>query len=181
MCDYEGKYPEQGEVIYYGDFIELRHVQTERFISVDDARYENEGGSGQVRVVGSDTPTRWVVLPIGDSEERIGNEVGYDDQVVLQDTQSGERLHCSPDITSPVTGQREVSVYGGHDDNDNWTVKQADDGNEDGFWRAGENFFLIHCESNYYLHTHNFPVEEDSNLNEATCYHEGDENSVFRI
>ncbi|KAI9303589.1 MIR motif-containing protein [Cunninghamella echinulata] len=175
--EYRGKNPGEGEKICYGDYVELKHIETDKYINTDGQSYE--GGSGQLRVFASDSAATWRILPIGESEEQFGYEVGYDDPVTLQLVDSSEKLHSSPGFPSPITGQQEVSTYSGNDSNDNWIIKPADDENEDGFWRGGERVFLIHANSDSYLHSH--PLQLDDDNLEVTTYNEGDENSVWVV
>ncbi|CAO3640673.1 unnamed protein product [Cunninghamella echinulata] len=174
---YEGKFPEEGEKIRYGDFVRLYHESSSRFLTSDDENYQ--GGSGQKRVFTSDRDTTWKLVPLPGSGEEEGYEIGYDDEVVLENTENGEKLHSSPGITSPVTGEQEVSVFSGGDSNDNWTIKQADDDNQDGFWRVGENFFLVHSASGNYLHSHDIQLGDDAF--EVIASKEHDNNSVWSV
>ena len=85
----------------------------------------------------------WLVLPVHGQEDQMGNEVGFDDQFLLQHTATGLFLHSHPDIASPVTGQQEVTCYGGGDENDIWQLQAFPDmeySPEDYvsiFWRKG--------------------------------------------
>ncbi|ORZ19020.1 MIR motif-containing protein [Absidia repens] len=174
---YEGRYPEDGEKIKYGDFVRLYHEFSGRFISTDGSTYE--GGSGQRRVFSSDKDTDWILTPVSGSSEEEGNEVAYDDQVTFVNKHTGENLHSSPGVESPITSKQEVSAFSGDDDNDKWVVIQADDDIQDGFWRVGENIYLVHAASDTYLQSHD--AEFDDGSYEVFTSDEHDTNSIWSV
>ncbi|CAO3649632.1 unnamed protein product [Cunninghamella blakesleeana] len=173
---YEGSRPQEGGKINYGDLVKLKHVHTGRYIDTDGQNYQS--GSGQKRVIASDDGATWRLLPIRGSGEELGYEVGYDDEVIFENVTTGEKLHSSPGVSSPISGQQEVSAGGG-DDNDNWTIVAADDENEDGFWRGGENILIIHSASRAHLHSHDIQLNEDAY--EVVGNQQKDENSVWIV
>ncbi|KAI9306521.1 MIR motif-containing protein, partial [Cunninghamella echinulata] len=161
---YEGKFPEEGDKIRYGDLVRLYHESSSRFLGTDNQNYQ--GGSGQTRIFTSDVDTVWRLAPLPGTDEEDGYE-------------TNEKLHSSPGVTSPVTGEQEVSAFSGGDSNDNWTIKAADDDNKDGFWRVGENIFLVHSASGHYLHSHD--IQLDNDVFEVIARAEHDSNSVWSV
>ncbi|CAO3596430.1 unnamed protein product [Absidia cylindrospora] len=175
---YEGGFPQEDGIIRYGDYVQLRHLQTGRFINTNEGQYE--GGSGQQHVYASEsTETTWVVLPACGSDEKRGYEVGWDDEVLFKPYDFPDhRLHSSPGVESPSSAQQEVSCFAECDENDNWKVARASDDSCDDFWRVGEQFYLVHVNSGSSLHTHEI---EYLGENEVTSFGEMDENSIFVV
>ncbi|KAI8342351.1 hypothetical protein BC941DRAFT_412523 [Chlamydoabsidia padenii] len=176
---YEGSFPREDGIIRYGDHVQLRHVPTGRYVSTDDETYD--GGSGQQRVFASESNiSTWQVLHISGSNEQLGYEVGWDDELLLRPLNFPDyRLHSSPGVESLCTAQQEVSCFAEKDMNDVWTVARASEDTQDNFWRVGEGFYLFHRNSGVSLHSHEFPYDDGEN--EVTGFPELDENSIFVI
>lgn len=120
-------------VWFNSDHISLKHIITGRFLASNGETYNS--GSFQQKVFTADyvnEESTWIVLPPVVTEEEPGYEVGWDDPVRLKHVPTRANLH-SHEISSPVSGQQEVSCFGNDentDDNDVWKVQQFDEDDE---------------------------------------------------
>ncbi|KAI8098879.1 MIR motif-containing protein [Halteromyces radiatus] len=176
---FQGGFPQEDGIIRYGNYVQLKHCQTGRFISTDGEGYE--GGSYQQRVFASESlSTTWVVIPPQGSDEKLGYEVGWDDELLLKPLDyPSHKLHSSPGVESPCSGQQEVSCFAESDENDVWRVVRGGDDCADDFWRVGECFYLVHVNSGATLHSHQIDFFDEQH--EVTAFGEYDENSLFVV
>ncbi|KAI9252149.1 MIR motif-containing protein [Sporodiniella umbellata] len=191
--DYTG-FPPEGNIVHIGNTISLKHNMTGRFLASEEG-VSYEEGSFQQKVFAREwipsPPTQFIVIPRVGEERDMGEDVNFGEVIRLKHVGTRSNLHTHPDITSPVTGQQEVSCYGDDsltDENDEWVVEQwpfGDEENEefdpeDKTWYVGRSFYLKHVATGVTLHSHEEPISEDSN--EVCGYGSGpDENDRWRV
>ncbi|KAF7732880.1 hypothetical protein EC973_000156 [Apophysomyces ossiformis] len=162
---------------------------TGRYLTSSYEHYE--GGSGQQQVFAGGwqaiPEATWIVIPPFHVTEEPGVPIRYGDTIRLKHVVTRRNLHSHPDWESPVTGQQEVTAFGGDfesDNNDYWRVEpwieeekeEEEEYNE--FWHVGQSFMLRHVETGVTLHEESLTEES----NEVTGFQEGpDENDRWRV
>jgi hypothetical protein len=135
-------------------------------------------GSKQQEVTGydkRDDNDKWTINHF--NRGLVGTGFRDSDVVTLVHKITNKTLH-SHDITSPVTGQQEVSAFGGRDTNDNWRLEITAG---DGYLRVGQHFKLIHINTGKSLHSHPNMLTNGSKQQEVTAYSDRDDNDYWKL
>ncbi|KAJ8477330.1 hypothetical protein OPV22_021057 [Ensete ventricosum] len=141
--------------ITYGSVIKLMHERTKYRLHSHDVPYGS--GSGQQSVTGSpdvdDSNSYWIVRPQPDSSARQGDIIETGAIIRLQHMKTRRWLH-SHLHASPLSGNLEVSCFGGDngsDTGDFWRLEIEGGGKT---WRKDERVRLLHVDTGGYLHSH---------------------------
>ncbi|XP_065009836.1 stromal cell-derived factor 2-like protein [Musa acuminata AAA Group] len=141
--------------ITYGSVIKLMHEKTKYRLHSHDVPYGS--GSGQQSVTGSpdvdDSNSYWIVRPQPDSSARQGDIIETGAIIRLQHMKTRRWLH-SHLHASPLSGNLEVSCYGGDDRSDTgdfWRLEIEGSGKT---WRKDQRVRLQHVDTGGYLHSH---------------------------
>ena len=151
--------PAAGPVpIRQGMVVKMRHQATGCALHSHRIPYSHPGTSGQQQVTcfaGGDDNDLWMLKgPHGqNTPQTYGQQIKHGDVVRLEHVATGRNLHSHGGISSPLTGQQEVTAFGinGNGDfNDNWCVEV--DGA--GPWTTDRAVRLIHVATGVALHSH---------------------------
>ncbi|WOK94037.1 hypothetical protein Cni_G02739 [Canna indica] len=141
--------------ITYGSVLKLMHERTKHRLHSHDLPYGS--GSGQQSVTGSpdvyDSNSYWIVRPQPDSSARQGDTIENGAIIRLQHMTTRSWLH-SHLYASPLSGNLEVSCYGGDDQSDTgdfWHLEIESSGKT---WRKEQRVRLRHVDTGGYLHSH---------------------------
>jgi dolichyl-phosphate-mannose--protein O-mannosyl transferase len=171
--------------IRIGDTIRLLHQLTGCALHAHNTEYSHPGSSKQHQVTasgGQDSNDYWVVRAqqgMGD-ETRRGRRVRNGDIIRLTHQNTRRNLHSHAGVSSPVSGQQEVTAFGGDgvgDTNDNWRFDIPGGGT----WTEDVPVRLIHVLSGAALHSHR-GIEHPlytSGQQEVTGFTQRDENDLW--
>ncbi|GFP92956.1 stromal cell-derived factor 2-like protein [Phtheirospermum japonicum] len=142
-------------VITYGSVIKLMHEKTKFRLHSHDVPYGS--GSGQQSVTGfpnvDDSNSYWIVRATLDSTAKQGDAIKSGTMIRLQHMRTRKWLH-SHLHASPISGNLEVSCFGGDaesDTGDYWRVDIEGNGKT---WRQDQRVRLNHVDTGGYLHSH---------------------------
>ncbi|XP_072971001.1 stromal cell-derived factor 2-like protein [Typha angustifolia] len=145
----------EGVEITYGSVIKLMHEKTKFRLHSHDVPYGS--GSGQQSVTGfsnvDDSNSYWIVRPEPDSSVKQGDTIPHGTIIRLQHMRTRKWLH-SHLHASPITGNLEVSCFGGDgisDTGDFWRLEIEGSGKT---WRQDQRIRLLHVDTAGYLHSH---------------------------
>ena len=141
--------------ISYGSVIKLMHERTKFRLHSHDVPYGS--GSGQQSVTSfpnvDDANSYWIVRPQPDTSAKQGHAITPGTIVRLQHMRTRKWLH-SHLHASPITGNLEVSCFGGEgesDTGDYWMLEIEGGGKT---WRQNQRIRLRHVDTGGYLHSH---------------------------
>uniref|UniRef100_A0ACD5ZY75 Uncharacterized protein n=1 Tax=Avena sativa TaxID=4498 RepID=A0ACD5ZY75_AVESA len=141
--------------ISYGSAIKLMHERTKFRLHSHDVPYGS--GSGQQLVTSfpnvDDANSYWIVRPQPDTSAKQGHPITHGTIVRLQHMKTRKWLH-SHLHASPITGNLEVSCFGGEgesDTGDHWMLEIEGSGKT---WRQNQRIRLRHIDTGGYLHSH---------------------------
>jgi len=141
--------------ISYGSAIKLMHERTKFRLHSHDVPYGS--GSGQQSVTSfpnvDDANSYWIVRPRPDTSAKQGHPITHGTIVRLQHMKTRKWLH-SHLHASPITGNLEVSCFGGEgesDTGDHWMLEIEGSGKT---WRQNQRIRLRHIDTGGYLHSH---------------------------
>ncbi|EFJ17205.1 hypothetical protein SELMODRAFT_444987 [Selaginella moellendorffii] len=140
--------------VTYGSVIKLQHDRTKYRLHSHDVPYGS--GSGQQSITcysGHDSNSYWIVRPKGRSSFRQGDVIADGAVIRLQHMRTRKWLH-SHLLQSPISGNLEVSGFGGDDNSDtgdNWKLEIDGKAN---VWLRDQKVRLLHLDTNGYLHSH---------------------------
>ncbi|KAL6646537.1 hypothetical protein ACP70R_018145 [Stipagrostis hirtigluma subsp. patula] len=147
--------PESVVEITYGSVIKLMHERTKFRLHSHDVPYGS--GSGQQSVTSfpnvDDANSYWIVRPQPDSSAKQGDPIAHGTIVRLQHMRTRKWLH-SHLHASPITGNLEVSCFGGDSESDTgdyWRLEIEGSGKT---WRQDQRIRLRHVDTGGYLHSH---------------------------
>ncbi|XP_047314665.1 stromal cell-derived factor 2-like protein [Impatiens glandulifera] len=145
----------EGVQITYGSVIKLMHEKTKFRLHSHDVPYGS--GSGQQSVTGfstvEDSNSYWIVRNAADKSAKQGDSIKSGSSIRLQHMKTRKWLH-SHLHASPISGNLEVSCYGGENESDTgdyWKVEIEGNGKT---WRQGQRVRLHHVDTGGYLHSH---------------------------
>lgn len=134
--------------------MKLEHRATKHRLHSEDVTYGT--GSGQNSVTGTPEATSgesyWIVRGAEGVDCEQGTPLENGSIIRLQHSTSKRWLH-SHLFRSPLSGQQEVSSFGGvgeSDTGDNWRVELSSKGP----WKQGQDVQLQHVDTNAYLMSH---------------------------
>ncbi|KAF8701428.1 hypothetical protein HU200_033593 [Digitaria exilis] len=141
--------------ITYGSVIKLIHERTKFRLHSHDVPYGS--GSGQQSVTSfpnvDDANSYWIVRPQPDSSAKQGDPITHGNIIRLQHMRTRKWLH-SHLHASPITGNLEVSCFGGENESDTgdyWRLEIEGSGKT---WRQDQRIRLRHVDTGGYLHSH---------------------------
>ncbi|RLN04646.1 stromal cell-derived factor 2-like protein [Panicum miliaceum] len=141
--------------ITYGSVIKLMHERTNFRLHSHDVPYGS--GSGQQSVTSfpnvDDANSYWIVRPQPDSSAKQGDPITHGTIIRLQHMRTRKWLH-SHLHASPITGNLEVSCFGGENESDTgdyWRLEIEGSGKS---WRQDQRIRLRHVDTGGYLHSH---------------------------
>jgi len=164
--------------IAFGSMVAFKHVATNCHLHSHPIKYTHPGSSGQQQITafgGFDQNDKWVIQPAPGTQSFGFVQNGS--VVTLKHVATGVNLH-SHVAKSPVTGQQEVTGFGGNDQNDFWRVEVSTNSVS-----PGTELRLVHVATNFALHSHNAPFEvAPGNIQqEVTCFEGRDQNDLWVI
>ncbi|KAJ7542829.1 hypothetical protein O6H91_09G014100 [Diphasiastrum complanatum] len=145
----------EGREVTFGSVIKLQHDRTKFRLHSHEVPYGS--GSGQQSVTGfpgvEDANSYWIVRPPSGASVNQGDEILSGTIFRLQHMRTHRWLH-SHLHQSPISGNYEVSAFGGNDQSDtgdNWRLEIEGKGN---VWMRDQKVRLIHLDTGTYLHSH---------------------------
>ncbi|WVZ92740.1 hypothetical protein U9M48_038784 [Paspalum notatum var. saurae] len=142
--------------VTYGSVIKLMHEKTKHRLHSHDVPYGS--GSGQQSVTGfpegDDSNSYWIIRPTPDSSSKQGDAIETGSIIKLQHMRTRRWLH-SHLHASPLSGNLEVSCFGGDelsDTGDYWRLEIEGSGK---VWKRDQKVRLKHVDTEGYLHSHN--------------------------
>ncbi|CAL5001890.1 unnamed protein product [Urochloa decumbens] len=146
----------EGGEVTYGSVIKLMHEKTKHRLHSHDVPYGS--GSGQQSVTGfpegDDSNSYWIIRPTPDSSSKQGDAIETGSIIKLQHMKTRRWLH-SHLHASPLSGNLEVSCFGGDelsDTGDYWRLEIEGSGK---VWKRDQKIRLRHIDTGGYLHSHN--------------------------
>lgn len=159
-----------GVQVTYGSVIKLMHEKTKFRLHSHDVPYGS--GSGQQSVTGfpnvDDANSYWVVHPVAETSVKQGDTIQSGTVIRLQHMKTRKWLH-SHLHASPISGNLEVSCYGGEtqsDTGDNWKLEIEGKAN---IWRQDQKFRLQHVDTGAYLHSHDKKYQRIAGGQQEVC------------
>nr|CAD1840172.1 unnamed protein product [Ananas comosus var. bracteatus] len=147
---------DEGVEITFGSVIKLMHERTKFRLHSHEVPYGS--GSGQQSVTGfpnvDDSNSYWIVRPQPDSSAKQGDPIPNGAIIRLQHMRTRKWLH-SHLHPSPITGNLEVSCFGGDSQSDTGDFWQLEIVGARKIWRQDQRIRLRHIDTGGYLHTHN--------------------------
>ncbi|KAK3121449.1 hypothetical protein QOZ80_8BG0653560 [Eleusine coracana subsp. coracana] len=147
--------PESVVEITYGSVIKLMHEKTKFRLHSHDVPYGS--GSGQQSVTGfpnvDDANSYWIVRPQPDSLGKQGDPITNGAIVRLQHMRTRKWLH-SHLHASPITGNLEVSCFGGDNESDTGDYWRLEMEGSSKTWQQDQRIRLRHVNTGGYLHSH---------------------------
>ncbi|GMH07058.1 hypothetical protein Nepgr_008898 [Nepenthes gracilis] len=150
--------PASSEVveITYGTVLKLMHEKTKFRLHSHEVPYGS--GSGQQSVTGfpdvEDSNSYWIIRPQPGTSAKQGDPIKSGTIIKLQHMRTRRWLH-SHWFSSPISGNQEVSCFGGDSESDTgdlWRLLIEGSGN---IWRKDQRIRLQHADTGVYLHSHN--------------------------
>ncbi|TVU05708.1 hypothetical protein EJB05_48887, partial [Eragrostis curvula] len=145
-----------GSEVTFGSVVKLMHEKTKHRLHSHDVPYGS--GSGQQSVTGfpegDDGNSYWIVRPTPDSSAKQGDAIETGSIIKLQHMRTRRWLH-SHLHASPLSGNLEVSCFGGDgqsDTGDYWRLEIEGTGK---VWKRDQKIRLKHVDTGGYLHSHN--------------------------
>ncbi|KAH9612016.1 hypothetical protein KSS87_021511 [Heliosperma pusillum] len=160
----------EGVEVTYGSVIKLMHERSKFRLHSHDVPYGS--GSGQQSVTGfpnvDDSNSYWVVRPVPDTSSKQGDTIKKGAIVRLQHMKTRKWLH-SHLHASPISGNLEVSCYGGENNSDTgdyWKLEIEGKGN---IWRQDQKVRLQHVDTGGYLHSHDKKFQRIAGGQQEVC------------
>ncbi|KAH0990350.1 hypothetical protein GBA52_001833 [Prunus armeniaca] len=145
----------EGVEVTYGTVLKLMHEKTKFRLHSHDVPYGS--GSGQQSVTGfpnvDDANSYWIVRPELETAAKQGDSIPSGTIIRLQHMKTRKWLH-SHLHASPITGNQEVSCFGGEsesDTGDHWRVMIEGSGKT---WKQDQRVRIQHVDTGVYLHSH---------------------------
>uniref|UniRef100_A0ACD5ZWP5 Uncharacterized protein n=1 Tax=Avena sativa TaxID=4498 RepID=A0ACD5ZWP5_AVESA len=147
---------EEGLEVTYGSTVKLMHDKTKVRLHSHDVAYGS--GSGQQSVTGfpqtDDSNSYWIVRPTLDSSAKQGDAIETGSIIRLQHMRTRRWLH-SHLHASPLSGNLEVSCFGGDEQSDTGDYWRLEIEGKDKIWKRDQKVRLRHVDTGGYLHSHN--------------------------
>lgn len=145
-----------GKEVTYGSMIKLQHDRTKFRLHSHEVPYGS--GSGQQSVTAfpgvEDGNSYWAVKPSSDDESIEQGDVIPNGSIVrLQHMRTRKWLH-SHLHPSPISGNLEVSAFGGDDQSDTGDYWRLEIEGKGKVWMQDQKVRLRHVDTNGYLHSH---------------------------
>eukprot|EP01018_Ginkgo_biloba_P006978 Gb_21723 [translate_table: standard] len=141
--------------ITYGSVLKLMHDRTKFRLHSHDVPYGS--GSGQQSVTGfsnvDDANSYWVVNPDPESSAKQGDVIKSGTVIRLQHMKTRRWLH-SHLHASPISGNLEVSCFGGDDKSDTGDYWRLEIEGKGKVWMRDQKIRLQHVDTGGYLHSH---------------------------
>ncbi|CAI9754146.1 unnamed protein product [Fraxinus pennsylvanica] len=145
----------EGVQITYGSVIKLMHERSKFRLHSHDVPYGS--GSGQQSVTGfpnvDDSNSYWIVRPTPDSSAKQGDPIKSGTIIRLQHMRTRKWLH-SHLHASPISGNLEVSCFGGDGESDTGDYWRIDIEGSGKTWRQDQRVRLRHVDTGGYLLSH---------------------------
>ncbi|KAL7196336.1 hypothetical protein ACSBR1_036360 [Camellia fascicularis] len=145
----------EGVEITYGTVLKLMHEKTKVRLHSHEVPYGS--GSGQQSVTGfpvvDDSNSYWIVRPQPETSAKQGDVIKSGTIIRLQHMRTQRWLH-SHLYASPISGNLEVSCFGGNtesDTGDYWSLLIEGSGKT---WKQDQRIRLQHVDTGGYLHSH---------------------------
>ncbi|PON74575.1 Glycosyltransferase 39-like [Parasponia andersonii] len=149
----------EGVEITYGTVLKLMHERTKFRLHSHDVPYGS--GSGQQSVTGfpnvDDANSYWasssIVRPVPETSAKQGDSIKSGTVIRLQHMRTRKWLH-SHLHASPITGNQEVSCFGGDnnsDTGDHWRLLIEGNGKT---WKQDQRVRFQHIDTGAFLHSH---------------------------
>lgn len=150
----------QGKEVTYGSVIKLQHDRSKFRLHSHDVPYGS--GSGQQSVTAfpgvEDANSYWMVEIVDDGHEQ-GDVIPNGATVRLQHVRTRKWLH-SHLHESPLSGNLEVSAFGGDEQTDSGDYWKLEIEGKDSVWTLDRKVRLRHVDTDGYLHSHNMKYNQ---------------------
>jgi len=160
----------EGVEITYGAVLKLMHEKTKFRLHSHDVPYGS--GSGQQSVTGfpnvDDANSYWIVRPQPGTTSKQGDAIKSGTIIKLQHMRTRKWLH-SHLHASPITGNLEVSCFGGEtetDTGDYWRLLIEGSGKT---WKQDQRIRLEHVDTGGYLHSHDKKYQRIAGGQQEVC------------
>ncbi|XP_054799410.1 stromal cell-derived factor 2-like protein isoform X2 [Prosopis cineraria] len=156
--------------ITYGSVLKLMHERTKFRLHSHDVPYGS--GSGQQSVTGfpgvDDANSYWIVRPQPGTSAKQGDTIRSGAIIRLQHMRTRKWLH-SHLHASPISGNLEVSCFGGDSDSDTgdfWRLLIEGSGKT---WKQDQRIRLQHVDTGGYLHSHDKKYSRTAGGQQEVC------------
>ncbi|KAJ0091472.1 hypothetical protein Patl1_12572 [Pistacia atlantica] len=160
----------EGVEITYGTTLKLMHERTKFRVHSHDVPYGS--GSGQQSVTGfpnvDDSNSYWIVRPVPGTSAKQGDTITTGTIIRLQHMRTRKWLH-SHLHASPISGNLEVSCFGGEHDSDTgdyWRLMIEGSGKT---WKQDQRVRLQHVDTGGYLHSHDKKYQRIAGGQQEVC------------
>ncbi|XP_061357505.1 stromal cell-derived factor 2-like protein [Gastrolobium bilobum] len=141
--------------ITYGTVLKLMHEKTKSRLHSHDVPYGSGSGQQSVTALPSvdDSNSYWIVRPQIGTSAKQGDTIESGTIIRLQHMTTRKWLH-SHLHSSPITGNLEVSCFGGDSESDTadyWRLQLEGSGKT---WKQDQRIRLQHVDTKGYLHSH---------------------------
>lgn len=156
--------------ITYGTVLKLMHDRTKFRLHSHEVPYGS--GSGQQSVTGfpnvDDSNSYWIVRPIPDSSDKQGDLITSGTIIRLQHMKTRKWLHSHLHL-SPISGNLEVSCFGGDDQSDTGDYWRLEIEGKGKVWTQDQKIRLQHIDTGGYLHSHDKKYTRIVNGQQEVC------------
>lgn len=161
---------EEFKEVTYGTVLKLMHERTKYRLHSHDVPYGS--GSGQQSVTGfggvEDSNSYWIVKAPEDSDAQQGDTISDGAVIRLQHMRTRKWLH-SHLHPSPISGNAEVSGFGGDDQSDtgdHWMLEIEGKGK---IWMRDQKIRLRHVDTGAFLHSHDKKYQRIAGGQQEVC------------
>lgn len=160
----------EGVEVTYGSVIKLMHEKTKFRLHSHEVPYGS--GSGQQSVTGfpdvDDSNSYWIVKPVHESSAKQGDTIKTGSVIRLQHMKTRRWLH-SHLHASPISGNLEVSCFGGETESDTGDYWRVDVEGSGKAWKQNQRIRLQHIDTKGYLHSHNKKYQRIAGGQQEVC------------
>jgi dolichyl-phosphate-mannose--protein O-mannosyl transferase len=116
-----------------------------------------------------DSSSYWIVKPIPDSSDKQGDVITSGTVLRLQHMKTRRWLHSHLHL-SPISGNLEVSCFGGEDQSDTGDHWRFDIEGKGDVWMTDQKIRLQHLDAGGYLHSHDKKYTRIVGGQQEVCY-----------
>ncbi|MCO5570424.1 hypothetical protein L7F22_024146 [Adiantum nelumboides] len=161
---------EELKEVTFGTVLKLMHERTKFRLHSHDVPYGS--GSGQQSVTGfagvEDSNSYWIVKAAEDSDAQQGDTISEGAVIRLQHMKTRKWLH-SHLHASPISGNAEVSGFGGDDQSDTGDLWILEIEGKAKVWMRNQRIRLRHVDRGVFLHSHDKKYQRIAGGQQEVC------------